>query len=88
MCPELADKAITFALRFLLSAAEAQGALLLSYLHEDLHCADRLSLQRALEATPIGVLAAGGAVGAVGKPIRMVVSRTRPAATTLLPKDW
>lgn len=38
------------------SAPTAQGAVLLSSLHEELHCADRHALQRALDAAPVGVL--------------------------------
>ncbi|MBC7957169.1 MAG: DNA polymerase Y family protein [Cytophagales bacterium] len=41
------------------SAPTAQGAALLSCLHDGLHCADRASLQRALEAAPVALLGAG-----------------------------
>lgn len=41
------------------SAPTAQGAMLLSQLHHGLHCADRPALHRALEAAPVGLLAAG-----------------------------
>ncbi len=41
------------------SAPTAQGAALLSRLHDGLHCADRPALLRALAAAPVGLLAAG-----------------------------
>jgi protein ImuB len=41
------------------SAPTAQGAALLSCLHDGLHCADRSALLRALEAAPVALLAAG-----------------------------
>jgi len=41
------------------SAPTAQGAALLSCLHDGLHCADRAGLQRALEAAPVALLEAG-----------------------------
>lgn len=41
------------------SAPTAQGAALLSRLHDGRHCADRPALQRALEVAPVGLLAAG-----------------------------
>jgi protein ImuB len=41
------------------SAPTAQGAALLARLHDDLHCADRPALQRALEAAPLALLEAG-----------------------------
>jgi protein ImuB len=41
------------------SAPTAQGAALLSCEHASLHCADRTTLQRALEAAPVTLLAAG-----------------------------
>ncbi len=43
------------------SAPTAQGAMLLSQRHDGLHCADRPALQRALEAAPVALLAAGQA---------------------------
>jgi len=43
------------------SAPTAQGAMLLSQLHDGLHCADPPALRRALEAAPVGLLAAGHA---------------------------
>lgn len=43
------------------SAPTAQGAMLLSQLHDGLHCADRPALRRVLEAAPVGLLAAGQA---------------------------
>lgn len=43
------------------SAPTAHGATLLSQLHDGLHCADRPTLRRALEAAPVGLLAAGQA---------------------------
>jgi protein ImuB len=41
------------------TAPTAQGAALLSRLHNGLHCADGAALQRALDAAPVQVLAAG-----------------------------
>ena len=41
------------------SAPTAQGAALLSRLHDGLHCADRPALQKALDAAPVWLLAAG-----------------------------
>ena len=41
------------------SAPTAQGAALLSRVHDDLHCAGRPALQQALEAAPLWLLAAG-----------------------------
>ncbi|MEO8152402.1 MAG: DNA polymerase Y family protein [Rhizobacter sp.] len=41
------------------SAPTAQGAALLSRVHDGLHCADRSSLQRALDAAPVWLLTAG-----------------------------
>lgn len=43
----------------LVSAPTPQGAALLARLHDNLHCPDRRSLQRALEEAPLQVLAAG-----------------------------
>jgi protein ImuB len=43
------------------SAPTAHGAMLLSQLHDGLHCADRPALRRVLEAAPVGLLAAGQA---------------------------
>jgi protein ImuB len=41
------------------SAPTAQGAMLLSQLHDGLHCVDRPALRRALEAAPVALLTAG-----------------------------
>jgi protein ImuB len=42
------------------SAPTPQGAALLAQVHHELHCADRASLARALEAAPSWLLGAGG----------------------------
>lgn len=47
------------------SAPTPQGAALLARLHDGLHCPDRGALQRALEAAPLQVLAAGERHGPV-----------------------
>lgn len=43
----------------IVSAPTPHGAALLSRLHDELHCPDRHTLQRALEEAPIGVMATG-----------------------------
>ena len=43
----------------IVSAPTSHGAALLARLHDELHCPDRHTLQRALEEAPIGVMATG-----------------------------
>ncbi|WOB06978.1 DNA polymerase Y family protein [Piscinibacter gummiphilus] len=43
----------------IVSAPTPHGAALLARLHDELHCPDRHTLQRALEEAPIGVMATG-----------------------------